>query len=197
MVLQLRRWLPDRELIVVGDITYAALEWLDAVRPHVSAITRLRLDAALYEPAPPRVPETPGRPRKKGPRLPTLEHVLHDPGTCWQRFRVSHWYGRSERELEIATGTAVWYHSGLPVVPLRWVLVRDPAAELDPTAFLCTQESLTPVEILSYFVRRWQIEVTFEEVRAHLGVETQRQWLDFPPVRSQGGSPKWTLGRST
>jgi hypothetical protein len=184
IVLQLRRWLPDRELIVVGDTAYAALEWLEAVRHHGSAITRLRLDAALYAPAPPRVPGTPGRPRKKGERLPTLAHVLQDPATCWQRIRVSQWYGRSERELEISTDTAVWYHSGLPVVPLRWVLVRDPAGELDPAAFLCTQESLTPVEILSYFVRRWQIEVTFEEVRAHLGVETQRQWSDLAIART-------------
>ena len=184
MVLQLRRWLPERELIVVGDTTYAALEWLDAVRREVVAITRLRLDAALYEPAPPRVPGTPGRPRRKGKRLPPLAQVLEDPATPWQRIRVSHWYGRSERDLEIATGTAVWYHSGLPVVPLRWVLVRDPAGELDPTAFLCTQEGLTPVQILSCFVRRWQIEVTFEEVRAHLGVETQRQWSDLAITRT-------------
>lgn len=184
MVLQLRRWLPDRELIVVGDNAYAALEWLDAVRRHVTAITRLRLDAALYEPAPPRVPGRPGRPRKKGKRLPTLAQVLRDPATTWQRIRVSHWYGRSERELEIATGTALWYHAGLPVVPLRWVLVRDPAGELDPSAFLCTQENLTPLEILSSFVRRWQIEVTFEEVRAHLGVETQRQWSELAIART-------------
>jgi hypothetical protein len=184
MVLQLRRWLPDRELIVVGDSAYSSLDWLDAVRGHAVAITRLRLDAALYDPAPPRVPGRPGRPRKKGKRLPTLAQVLKDPATAWQRVRVSDWYGRGERELEIATGTAVWYHAGLPVVPLRWVLVRDPAGELDPAAFLCTQESYTPVEILSYFVRRWQVEVTFEEVRAHLGMETQRQWSDLAIART-------------
>jgi hypothetical protein len=184
MVRQLRRWLPERELIVVGDNAYAALEWLDAVRGDATLITRLRLDAALYEPAPPRVPGTPGRPRKKGKRLPTLAHLLQDSATLWQRIRVSHWYGRSQRELDVATGTAVWYHAGLPVVPLRWVLVRDPGGELDPTAFLCTQERLTPTEILSYFVRRWQIEVTFEEVRAHLGVETQRQWSELAIART-------------
>jgi hypothetical protein len=184
MVLQLRRWLPEREIILVGDNTYAALEWLGRVREYVTAITRLRLGAALYEPAPPRKPGTLGRPRKKGARLPTLEEVLADPKTCWCRVRVSEWYGRGERELEITTGTAVWYHAGLPVVPLRWVLVRDPAGELDPSAFLCTQLELTPVEILSYFVRRWQVEVTFEEVRAHLGVETQRQGSDLAIART-------------
>lgn len=184
VVLQVRRWLPERELIVVGDNAYAALEWLNAVRRHVTAITRLRLDAALYEPAPARKPGTLGRPRRKGARLPTLEQLLRDPLTCWQRVHVSQWYGRRERELEIATGTAVWYHAGMPVVPLRWVLVRDPAGELDPAAFLCTDLERTPGEILAWFVRRWQVEVTFEEVRAHLGVETQRQWSDLAIART-------------
>lgn len=77
MVLQLRRWLPKRTLILVGDNTYAALEWLDSVRRHATLITRLRLDAALYEPAPPRSPGTMGRPRKKGSRLPTLRCGAH------------------------------------------------------------------------------------------------------------------------
>lgn len=184
MVLQLRRWLPKRTLILVGDNTYAALEWLDSVRRHATLITRLRLDAALYEPAPPRSPGTMGRPRKKGSRLPTLREVLTDPKTSWQRIRVSEWYGKRERELEIATGTAVWCHAGLPVVPLRWVLVRDPDGKLDPKAFLSTDLDLNPVEILTYFVRRWQVEVTFAEVRRHLGVESQRQWSDLAIART-------------
>ena len=184
MVLQLRRWLPERTLILVGDNTYAALEWLDSVRRHVTLITRLRLDAALYAPAAPRAPGTMGRPRKKGTRLPNLSEVLSDAKTAWQRVHVSHWYGKSERELEIATGTAVWYHAGMPVVPLRWILVRDPDGTLDPKAFLCTDLHLNPVEILTYFVRRWQVEVTFAEVRRHLGVETQRQWSDLAIART-------------
>lgn len=94
------------------------------------------------------------------------------------------WYGKSERELEVTTGTAVWCHAGLPVVPLRWVLVRDPDGKLDPKAFLSTNLDLTPVEILTYFVRRWQVEVTFAEVRRHLGVESQRQWSDLAIART-------------
>ncbi len=184
MVLQLRRWLPEREIILIGDNTYAALEWLDSVRHSVTLITRLRLDAALYEPAPPRAPGTMGRPRKKGKRLPNLSEVLTDPKTTWQRVHVSHWYGKSARELEIATATAVWYPAGMPVVPLRWILVRDPEGALDPKAFLCTDVDLTPVEILTYFVRRWQVEVTFAEVRRHLGVESQRQWSDLAIART-------------
>ncbi len=184
MVLQLRRWLPEREIILVGDNTYAALEWLGQVRPYATAITRLRLDAALYAPAPARMPGTAGRRRRKGARLPTLQEALTDPKTLWRRVRVSEWYGKSEREVEIATDTAVWYHAGKPVVPIRWVLVRDPAGELDPKAFLCTDVELDAVDILRFFVRRWQIEVTFAEVRRHLGVETQRQWSDLAIART-------------
>ena len=184
IVLQLRRWLPEREIILVGDSTYAALEWLGRVRTHVTVITRLRLDARLFAPAPPREPGTRGRPRKKGERLPTLEQVLADPQTQWCRIHVSEWYGRAEQELEIATGTAVWEQVGVPVVPLRWVLVRDPAETLDPKAFLCTDLELDAVTILRTFVRRWQIEVTFEEARRHLGMESQRQWSDLAIART-------------
>lgn len=184
MVLQLRRWLPEREIIVVGDNTYAALEWLDSVRRHVTVITRLRLDAALYEPAPPRQPGTMGRPRKRGARLSTLAQALADPTTEWRRVHVSEWYGQGERELVIATSTALWFHGGLPGVPIRWVLVRDPEGKLEPKAFLSTDLALDPVEILRIFVRRWQIEVTFAEVRRHLGVETQRQWSNLAIART-------------
>jgi hypothetical protein len=184
LVLQLRRWLPEREIIVVGDSTYAALAWLAAVRGHVSAITQLRLDAQLYAPAPPRVPGSAGRPRKKGARLPSLTQVLTEEQTQWQRVRLREWYGRTERELEVASGMALWFHPGLPGVPIRWVLVRDPSAELEPRAFLCTDLALEPQRILGYFVRRWQMEVTFEEARRHLGVETQRQWSDRAIART-------------
>jgi DDE superfamily endonuclease len=184
LIVQLKRWLPERELIVVGDSSFAALKWLAQVQRCATAITRLRLDATLYAPAAPRKPNTLGRPRKKGARLPTLSNVLADAATCWRRIRVSQWYGRTAQEVEIATGTAVWYHAGAPIVPLRWVLVRDAQGELDPKAFLCTDRDLDPVAILAYFVRRWQIEVTFEEVRRHLGVETQRQWSDRAIART-------------
>jgi hypothetical protein len=87
------------------------------------------------------------------------------------------WYGRSERLVEIVSGTAIWHHPGR-LVPIRYVLVRDVAGELKPQAFLCTDLDADPLDILRWFVRRWSIEVTFAEVRRHLGVETQRQWSD-------------------
>jgi hypothetical protein len=171
-----RRWLPARALVVVGDHTYAALEWLDAVGPAVCVITRLRLDAALDEPAPPRHPRHNGRPRQKGKRLPTLEQVLSDSAPHWTTVTIAHGYGGKAQHVQLASDTAVWYHSGKPGVPIRWVLVRDPAGRFAPQALLATNQRLTPVHIRTYFVRRWHMEVTFDEARAHLGVETQRQW---------------------
>lgn len=184
---QVRRWLPQRELFVVADSSFAALELLAAVSQMthpVHMITRLRLDAALYKPAPPRKDGQMGRPRLKGARLPNLSTILTNPKTQWQTVTVLGWYGGRERVVEVMTGTAVWYHTGMPVVPMRWVLVRDPEGKFDSQALLCTNQAITPVQILEWFVRRWQIEVTFEEVRAHLGVETQRQWSDKAIART-------------
>jgi hypothetical protein len=182
MLRTLRRWWPTRALVVVADSTYAAIEFLarcQAWAQPVTVITRLRMDAALYEPAPPRQPGQRGRPRLKGTRLPTLAAVAADPGQPWARITVPEWYGRGERTIEVCSDTAVWYHSGLPPVPLRWVLVRDPAGGFDPQALLCTDPAVRPGQIVSWFVHRWRLEVTFEEGRRHLGLETQRQWSEL------------------
>ncbi len=185
LALQARRWLPGRGLVLVGDSGFSALLFLDAMRRGgVTAITRLRLDAALYEPAAPRQPGTVGRPRTKGARLPTLSEVLADASTSWRPVVVLGWYGAGERTVEIASATAVWRHGGLPVVPIRWVLVRDPGHRFAPQALLCTDPAQDPAQIVAWFVRRWRVEVTFQEVRAHLGVETQRQWSDKAIART-------------
>lgn len=140
-------------------------------------ITRLRLDARLFDPPPWRRPGTVGRPRVIGTRQPTLAERLADPQTRWRPLQVTGWYGRGERRVEIVSGTALWHHPGR-LVPIRYVLVRDVVGELRPQAFLCTDLAADPLDILRWFVRRWSIEVTFAEVRRHLGVETQRQWSD-------------------
>jgi hypothetical protein len=184
MIYQLRRWLPARPLIMVGDTTYAALDLRHACQKlanPVTVITRLRLAAALYEPAPayPGV----GRPRQKGARLPSLQAVLTNPRTRWQRVNVK-WYDAQQRLMEITSQTAVWYHPGKPVVPIRWVLVRDPSGTYEPLALLCTKLDYSALQIVNWFVRRWQMEVTFEEARRHLGLETQRQWSDQAITRT-------------
>ena len=182
----IHRWLPGREVVVVADSSYAVIELLTQVRATagVSLLTRLRLDAALYDPVPPRAPRQAGRPRKKGARRPTLQHVLKDRQTQWTPVTVTNWYGGGAREVEICTDTAVWYHTGLPPVAMRWVLIRDPQREFEPQALVTTHREHAPVQVLEWFVRRWTMEVTLEEARAHLGIETQRQWNDLAIQRT-------------
>lgn len=181
---QVARWLPGQELVMVADSSFAALQLLGALAPQMTCITRLRLDACLYAPAPPRPAGKKGRPRMKGERLAALSQVLVDVDTDWQPITVRGWYGQAARPIEIVSGTAVWYHAAQPVVPLRWVLIRDPLGRFDAQALLCTQPALAPIEIVQYFVQRWQVEVTFEEARRHLGLETQRQWSDRAIART-------------
>jgi DDE superfamily endonuclease len=184
VLLQAARWLPGRRVVAVADSGFAGLELLDAVRRRVAVVTRLRLDARLFDPPPPRTPRTIGRPRVVGERLPTLARRLADRRTRWRRLAVAGWYGGGDRVVEVCSGTALWHHPGMPVVPLRWVLVRDPLGEFRPQAFLCTDLDAEPAEILSWFVRRWATEVTFAEARRHLGMETQRQWSDRAVART-------------
>jgi len=182
LLLVVRRWHPRREIVAVADRAYASLKLLDRCRKlsdPITFVTRLRLDAALYEPAPPRRPGQIGRPRIKGERLPNLSAVAEDPGTIWESAKIANWYGSGERGVEIASETAVWYSTGLPAVPIRWVLIRDPEGGFEPQALLCTDLEAYPQQIVSWFVMRWQLEVTFQEARRHLGFETQRQWSEL------------------
>jgi hypothetical protein len=190
LLLVLRRWHPRREIVAVADRAYASLKLLDRCRKLSNPITfvaRLRLDAALYEPAPARRPGQRGRPRLKGARLPNLCEVAEDPSTLWKPITVANWYGSDARTVEIASETAVWYSTGLFAVPVRWVLVRDPGGGFKPQALLCTDLKADPKKILSWFVMRWQLEVTFQEMRRHLGFETQRQWSDMAIRRTTPG----------
>jgi len=175
-IFQLRRWLPNQALVVVADSGYAALDFLHACQSlakPVTVITRLRLDAALYEPAPDYSGK--GRPRLKGKRLPTLASHLTHTATGWQCMSVL-WYDHFLRDIDVLTGTAVWYHTGLAPVPVRYVLIRDVTNKFAPQALLSTDMTLTATAILAFFMRRWQMETTFQQVRTHLRVETQRQW---------------------
>ena len=194
MVMQLRRWLPQRPLALVGDNGYAVLDLLhccQSLREPVTLIARLRLDAALYAPAPPRQPGQIGRPPLKGARRPPLKTLLDQPQVTWASVAVA-WYDGATRTVELTSQTAVWYRSGKPPVLIRWVLIRDPQGAFATQALLCTDPSADPTQILEWFVLRWQLEVTpyqvrgrlFQEVRTHLGVETQRQWSDLAIART-------------
>jgi DDE superfamily endonuclease len=173
----LRRWLPDRPIVAVMDGEFAALELLHALRPHMVVIARLRRDARLFDP--PGDWDRRGRPAVRGDRQPSLVARTTDPATRWRRVvQASRAAWRSAGWIEYTHGTALWHHPGKPMVPILWVLVRYPDGKREPEAFLCTDTEASPREVLSLFSRRWSMETTYEEARARLGVETQRQWSD-------------------
>ncbi len=175
MVIVVRRWLPKVSIKVIGDGAYSVIELgLTCVKPGVSLIAPLRLDARLFAPPPPPKPHQMGRPRVVGKRLPKLTTVINDPKTAWETLTVK-WYGGTERKLEVTTGTALWFSTGTDPLPIRWVLTRDPAGKHEPKAYFSTNQAQGAAEMVEDFVKRWPIEVTYERSRAHLGAETQRQ----------------------
>jgi hypothetical protein len=186
MINVVRRWLPERALVLVTDGGLSAIKLgLRCARygNPVTYISRLRLDAALYAPPGPQPPSKRGRKPKKGPRWPSLKQILVDPQTQWTVLKLG-WYGGQQRSVEIVSKTALWYTSGYDPLPIRWVLVRDPLGAFEPCAFFATDQAATAAQILTWFILRWNVEVTFEEARAHLGLETQRQWSDLAIART-------------
>jgi hypothetical protein len=180
MIEKVRTWQPDREIALVGDGSYAAVilvQRCQRLRRPVKLVSRLRLDACLHDFPGPQPKGKRGPKPKKGARLPNLAARLADPKTRWQERKVL-WYGGEEKEIEIVTDVCLWYRQGLAPVPIRWVLLRCPEDSFKPQAFFCSDPQLPAAQIIAWFIARWNIEVTFEELRAHLGFETQRQWSD-------------------
>src|SRR3954449_1480464 len=198
-LLQVARWLPGRRLIAVADRSFSVVALLRDLAPHLTVVTRLRLDARLYDPPPPRRPRRRGRPPVQGTRQPSLAERLRGRRTRWRRVLIDGWYGHRTRRLDIATGTALWSHRGARAA-IRWVLVRDPSGEKEPQAFLCTDQQAEPADILRWFVRRWRIETTFEEARRHLGMGWKRCFQPTAMVRPchpahHAGTPRAVLPR--
>jgi hypothetical protein len=180
------RWLSPRLLVLVVDGAMAAVKLglrCAGYGQPVTLVSRLRLDAVLHAPPGPQPKGKRGPKPKKGERLPALAQVLTTPSTQWRKQAID-WYGGRQRLIEFVTGTALWYTPGFDPLPIRWLLVRDPLGQFKPTAFFATDQSVDPLQILAWFIMRWGVEVTFEEVRAHLGVETQRQWSDLAIQRT-------------
>ena len=124
-----------------------------------------------------------GRPPVVGARLPNLEMVALAPTTCWHRSLVP-WYGGAHAVVDWATGTALWYTTGTPPLSIRWVLIHNPHGKRPLRAFFATEMTQAAPNIIADFVNRWPLEVTFEEARTHLGLETQRQWNDLAIERT-------------
>jgi hypothetical protein len=187
LISQVRRWYPAREIVVVGDGAFAALPLIQHCqrkRIQVTLVSRLRFDARLFDP-PAEQPKSKRGPKpKKGERQPKFDQRLEDPETQWTSTEII-WYGGEKRTLEIATGTSLWHRKGLDPAPIRWVLIRDPDDDqFKPAALFSSNPDSVAKDIVQWFVLRWNIEVTFEEVRMHLGFETQRQWSDKAIART-------------
>jgi hypothetical protein len=180
----LRRSLPGRPIHLVGDGAYAVIALgLTCQHHQVTLIAPLRLDARLFEPPVRTVGKRRGRPAGVGARLPNLAEIATLPTTRWQRSQVA-WYGGTTTLVDWVSGTALWYSTGTTPLPIRWVLVRDPQGDRPTRAFFSTDPCQAPPTIISDFVKRWPLEVTFEEGRAQLGIETQRQWSDLAIERT-------------
>jgi hypothetical protein len=180
MVRKVRHWQPDREIVLVGDGSYAAVtlvQYCQRRKQPVKLVSRLRLDARLFDFSGPQPKGKRGPKPKKGARQPKLASRLTNPKTRWQPLKIP-WYGGEEKVIEIVTGKSLWHRRGMDPVPIRWVLIRCPEDSFKPEAIFCSDPNVSAAQIISWFIARWNIEVTFEEMRAHLGFETQRQWSD-------------------
>lgn len=184
MMKLVRRWLPDRVIVLVLDGSFAAVSLaLACVDSHVVMVCRMRLDASLYHKPASRPKGKRGPKPKKGKRCRSLKDWASRSDTPWEDIEID-WYRQQRKKLKVFSRTALWYRPGLPPVEIRYVLVRDPIGKLRDEAFFSTKLDATPIEILQWVVQRWSVEVTFEEAREHLGLETQRQWSDLAIERT-------------
>jgi hypothetical protein len=176
-------WFPWRKFILLGDGGYASHElarFCHRHRRHVTLVSRFHPQANLYALPPVGKPRT-GRPRTKGCKLAAPNAVVKRSKP--KRFTVN-WYGGKTRRVELVSGDAHWYKSGGGLVPVRWVFVHDLQGTHRDEYFYCTDPTLSAAQIVSLFTGRWSIEVTFQEVRTHLGFNTPRSWSKNSVLRT-------------
>ena len=176
LIWSVRRWVPEREIVLVGDGGFASAHLGHTRRRlRVCFVSRFLLTAQFYDPVPPQPKGKPGVKPNKGPRQRKLAQRLKDAATAWLRQEIP-WYAGELLTMDILTGEALWHRDGEAPLPVRWVLLRDPSGKHSPFALLCTDPSVAMLQIITWYVFRWNIEVTFQEARAHLGLGTQWHW---------------------
>jgi hypothetical protein len=184
MLKQIVRWLINVPIILVGDGGFACarLAWM-CIQYKICLISRLKINASLYDFPSSDEPGKRGRKKTKGAKLQTFKEMIGRTDLDWKEITVEG-YGKKNKRLKYISNTSLWGADGFFPVPIRWVLVVDPEGELDPVPLMSTDYNLSPEKIIELYIRRWNLEVTFEEVREHLGVETQRQWSDKAIART-------------
>lgn len=188
---QLLSWLArytkvlNRPVYLVGDGTYATYELMGkAKNVEIGLIVRMRMDARLFHFPTPPAAGRPGPKPKIGSRILGMTKRLTDGRVKWTTCTFTQWYGKKNKKMLITSGKAIWSRNKNQKVELHWVLIKDPEGKMEPALIACSDLATSAVDIVRFFVRRWQVEVTFCEVRRHLGVETQRQWSDLAIERT-------------
>jgi len=179
------RWVGSiTSIIMVGDGGFAcgALAW-QCYKLRITLVSRLKMNARLYEFAPLEKENKRGRKKIKGDRLFSFKEmsVMSDLG--WKEAVIT-CYGGKNKRIRYICDTHLWGVDGFQPIPIKWVLVVDPEGDLDPLPLMSTDFSMPPERIIELYILRWNLEVTFREVREHLGVETQRQWSDKAIART-------------
>lgn len=184
MLTQVVRWLKNTPIMLVGDGGFACgkLAWR-CLNLGVCLITRLKMNARLYDLPPEQTSNKRGRKKTKGAKLYSFKQMVGMADLGWTEIVVEG-YGKQKKRLKFISNVSLWGVDEFHPVPIRWVLVVDPDGELDPLPLMSTDFNLLPEKIIALYIQRWNLEVTFEEVREHLGVETQRQWSDKAIART-------------
>ena len=184
MLIQVVRWLKHIPIILVGDGGFACgeLAWR-CLKLKISLITRLKMNTRLYDFPPEAEPGKRGRKKIKGTKLFSFREMTEIPDLEWKEITVEG-YEKKKKRLKYISNVNLWGGDGFPPLPIRWVLVIDPEGELDPVPLMSTDLLMSPEKIITLYIQRWNLEVTFQEVRENLGVETQRQWSDKAIART-------------
>lgn len=179
------RWSPDRAKVLVVDGGYAAIKLVLVCQSlkNTKLVLRLPWDAALHHFPSQRPAGSRGPAPLKGARQRTLKQWAARRDTAWEEIEVD-WYGGQKKKLRVFSRTGLWYRPGYDPVALRYLITRDPEGKMRDQVFACTDLNASAAQIIGWVVRRWSVEVTFEEARAHLGMETQRQWSDLAIART-------------
>lgn len=185
MMRMVHRWMPQRVKVLVVDGGYAAvkLALTCVMLKNTALVMRFHWDACLHHPPKAKAKGQRGRQALKGGRQRSPKEWARRKDTAWEKVEID-WYGGEKKNLLTFTRTAFWYRVGYPPVAIRYVITRDPNGEMRDEVFACTDTNASAQQIVNWFILRWGLEVTFEEAREHLGMETQRQWSDLAIART-------------
>jgi hypothetical protein len=185
MIRLTHRWMPERAKVLVVDGGYAAIKLAlsCALLKNTALVMRFHWDAALYHPPTEKPKDRRGPQALKGGRQRSPQAWARRKDTKWEEKDID-WYGGEKKRMLIFTRTALWYRMGYPPVRIKYVITRDPKGKLRDEVFAYTDTKVSAEQIINWFVMGWGLEVTFEEAREHLGMETQRQWSELAIARA-------------